>query len=229
MKKWNILMGALLSVFLITSVQAGSFGLGVVGNVASVSAEGTETDGNSATGTETENSVTTATAGNEFMFASIYGEYAFGDGEHFVLGVEHIPYSAEINSKQLSRTDASQGAYVAQDTGTLKANAEISEHTTYYVEAGQGATGLYGKLGFTQVDIKVKQNNASGYGTYPDKTLDATTYAIGYRGGFGENGVVKVEGFITDYDSYSATSTTSNTVAANLDVVGAKLMLGFKF
>ncbi len=47
--------------------------------------------------------------------------------------------------------------------------------------------------------------------------------------GFGENGVIKVEGFYSNYDSYSATSTTSNTVKANLDVVGAKLMIGVKF
>ena len=207
--------------------QAGCFGLGVSGNVAIVSADGTETEGTS--GSETENSVMTATAGNNFMFGSVYGEYAFGENENFVFGIDYVPFSADINSKTLSRTDASQGAYTAQDTGTVKANAEISDHTTYYVEAGQGATGFYGKVGFAQVDIDVKQNNASGYGTYPDKQLDAWTYALGYKTGFGENGVIKVEGFYSDYDSYSATSTTSNTVKANLDVVGAKLMFGYKF
>ena len=50
-------------------------------------------------------------------------------------------------------------------------------------------------VGFAQVDIDVKQNNASGYGTYPDKTLDAWTYALGYKVGFGDNGIIKVEGF----------------------------------
>ncbi len=227
MKKLNILLSALLGAFMFTSVQAGSFGLGVSGNVASVSADGTETEGTS--GSETENSVRSATAGNSFMFGSIYAEYAYGDGENFVFGIEHVPYSADINSKQLSRTDASQGAYVAQDTGTVKANAEIDNHTTYYIEVGAGGTGLYGKLGMAKVDINVKQSNASGYGTYPDKELDAWTYALGYKAGFGDRGVVKVEGFMTDYDSYSATSTTSNTVTANLDVVGAKFSLGMKF
>ena len=227
MKKFDLLLGVLLSVFLITFAQAGSFGLGVSGNVASVSADGTETEGTS--GSETENSVMTATAGNNFMFGSVYGEYAFVENENFVFGIDYVPFSADINSKTLSRTDASQGAYTAQDTGTVKANAEISDHTTYYAELGQGATGIYAKVGFAQVDIDVKQTNAAGYGTYPDKQLDAWTYALGYRAGFGENGVVKIEGFITDYDSYSATSTTSNTLKANLDVVGAKLSLGFKF
>ena len=227
MKKLNILLSALLSVFLFTSVQAGSFGLGVSGNVASVSADGTETP--NATGSETDVSVVSATAGNNFMFGSVYAEYALGDGENFVFGIEHVPFSGDINSKTLSRTDASIDTYTAQDTGTVKANAAIDNHTTYYVEVGQGSTGLYGKVGFAQVDIDVTQTNASGYGTYPDKTLDAWTYALGYKAGFGDKGVVKVEGFITDYDSYSATSTTSQTLKADLDVVGAKLSLGVKF
>ena len=227
MKKLNIVLSALLSVFLFTSVQAGSWGLGVVGNVASVSADGTETPG--ATGSETDVSVGSATAGNNFMFGSVYAEYGFGDGENFVFGIEHVPFSGDINSKTLSRTDASQGAYTAQDTGTVKANAAIDNHTTYYVEVGAGGTGLYGKLGFAQVDIDVTQSVSTNAGTYPDTTLDAWTYALGYKTGFGDNGVVKVEGYITDYDTFKATSTSSNTVSANLDLVGAKLSLGFKF
>jgi hypothetical protein len=226
MRKLNVLLSVLLSVFLFTSVQAGSFGLGVSGNVASVSADGTESE---ASNTGTENSVMTATAGNNFMFGSVYAEYALGDGENFVFGIEHVPFSGDINSKTLSRTDASIDTYTAEDTGTVKANAAIDNHTTYYVEVGAGGTGLYGKVGFAQVDIDVTQTNSSGYGTYPDKTLDAWTYALGYKSGFGEKGVVKIEGFMTDYDSYSATSTTSNTLKADLDVVGAKLSLGVKF
>jgi hypothetical protein len=164
------------------------------------------------------------------MFGSVYAEYALGDGENFVFGIEHVPFSGDINSKVLSRTDADGIAWHAEaDTGTVKANAAIDNHTTYYVEVGAGGTGLYGKVGFAQVDIDVTQTNASGYGTYPDKTLDAWTYALGYKSGFGEKGVVKIEGFMTDYDSYSATSTTSNTLKADLDVVGAKLSLGVKF
>ena len=229
MKKLNILLSALLSVFLFTSVQAGSFGLGVSGNVASVSADGSETLSNTNTGTE--NSVQSATAGNSFMFGSVYAEYAFGDSENVVFGIEHIPFSAYINSKTLSRTDASDAVmnYVAVQGGTMKANAAIDNHTTYYVEVGAGGTGLYGKLGFAQVDIDVTQSVSTNAGTYPDTTLDAWTYALGYKTGFGDNGVVKVEGYITDYDTFKATSTSSNTVSANLDLVGAKLSLGFKF
>ena len=227
----NKTIKALMTLIAISSLSsfayAGSFGIGVSGNIASVSAIGSESAGDTA-GSETENSITSATAGNSFAFGSVFAEYNFGDSERFTLGVDYIPGKADVNSKTLSRTDASQGAYTAQDTGTVKANAEISDHITYYAELGI-VGGVYVKYGFSQVDIDVKQTNSSGYGTYPDKTLDAHTFGLGYKGGFGTNGFYKIEGFYSDYDDYSATSTTSNTVKANLDVTGAKLALGYKF
>ena len=227
----NKTIKALMTLIAISSLSsfayAGSFGIGVSGNIASVSADGTETE---ATNTGTDNSVKSATAGNSFAFGSVFAEYNFGDSERFTLGVDYIPGKADVNSKTLSRTDASQGAYTAQDTGTVKANAEISDHITYYAELGI-VGGVYVKYGFSQVDIDVKQTNSTGYGTYPDKTLDAHTFGLGYKGGFGTNGFYKIEGFYSDYDSYSATSTSTNahTVKADLDVTGAKLALGYKF
>ena len=221
----NILIGLVAAISLTSVAQAGSFGLGVSGAIASVSAEGTETtvDGNSG-----DNSVQSATAGNSFAFGSVFAEYNFGDSERFTLGVDFIPGEADINSKTLSRTDADTHGYTAVQSGTVKANATIKDHYTIYGEL-KIAGGVYAKYGFSQVDIDVKQTNSTDYGTYPDKTLDAHTYGIGYKGEFGSNGFYKVEGFYSDYDNYSATSTSSNTVAANLDVTGAKLSLGYKF
>ena len=221
----NILIGLVAAISLTSVAQAGSFGLGVSGAIASVSAEGTET---TVGGNSGDNSVQSATAGNSFAFGSVFAEYNFGDSERFTLGVDFIPGEADINSKTLSRTDAATPGYTPQQSGTVKANATIKDHYTIYGEL-KIAGGVYAKYGFSQVDIDVKQTNSADYGTYPDKTLDAHTYGIGYKGEFGSNGFYKVEGFYSDYDNYSATSTSSNTVAANLDVTGAKLSLGYKF
>ena len=221
----NILIGLVAAISLTSVAQAGSFGLGVSGAIANVSADGTETTVGGNTG---DNSVQSATAGNSFAFGSVFAEYNFGDNERFTLGLDYIPGEADINSKTLSRTDASAASYTAQQSGTVQANATITDHYTIYGEL-KIAGGVYAKYGFSQVDIDVKQTNQADYGTYPDKTLDAHTYGIGYKGEFGSNGFYKVEGFYSDYDNYSATSTSSNTVAANLDVTGAKLSLGYKF
>ena len=215
-----------------TNAFAGSFGMGVAGTMASVSAEGSETED---TNTGTEQSVRDATAGNDFVLGSVYAEYSFGDSEVFTFGVDYIPGSADVNRKTLSRTDTTAAAAEAQQQdGTRTANAELSDHITYYAELGK-MNGIYGKVGFAQVDVKTKdtETHAGTSGLYPDKTLDAWTYGLGYKGEFGDRGVFKIEGFMTDYDSYSATNnsgkTSTKTVKADLDVVGASLRLGMKF
>ena len=235
----NKTIKTLMTLIAISSLSsfayAGSFGIGVSGNIASVSADGTESTP-PATGSEaTDTSVKTATAGNDFAFGSIFAEYNFGDSERFTLGVDWIPGTADVNSKNISRTDANSAAgEINRQGGTRTANAEISDHITYYAELGI-AGGIYAKAGFAQVDIKTKDtfadvdSNASTVGNYPDKTLDAWTYGLGYKGSFGNNGFYKVEGYVIDYDTYSASSGTNNTVTANLDVVGAALKLGYKF
>jgi hypothetical protein len=88
-------------------------------------------------------------------------------------------------------------------------------------------------LAMIQLVEMVHQFHASTDGLYPDKTLDAWTYGLGYKGEFGDRGVFKIEGFYTDYDSYSSqsssTKTSKKTVSADLDVVGASLRVGLKF
>ena len=225
---------AIITTFcLITSnAFAGSFGMGIAGTMASVSAEGSESED---TNTGTDQSVRDATAGNEFVLGSVYAEYSFGDSEVFTFGVDYIPGSADVNRKTLERTDTTADAKEAQQQdGKRTANAELSDHITYYAELGK-MNGIYGKVGFAQVDVETKdtETHAGTSGLYPDKTLDAWTYALGYKGEFGERGIFKIEGFFTDYDGYSATNnsgkTSTKTVKADLDVVGASLRVGIKF
>ena len=215
-----------------TNAFAGSFGMGVAGTMASVSASGSESED---TNTGTEQSVRDATAGNDFILGSVYAEYSFGDTEVFTFGVDYIPGTADVNRTTLSRTDTTADASEGQQQdGKRTANAELSDHITYNAELGK-MNGIYGKVGFAQVDVKTKdtETHAGTSGLYPDKTLDAWTYGLGYKGEFGDRGVFKIEGFMTDYDSYSATNnsgkTSTKTVKADLDVVGASLRLGMKF
>jgi len=229
MKKLNILLSVLLSAFLFTSVQAGSIGVGIAGNIGTISAEGTETE--AASGSETENSVRTATAGNNFAYGSAFIEYNFGDSEIFTLGVDYVPGTADVNNKNLSRTDVTaDGNEANQQDGTRTANAEISDHITYYAELVL-VEGFYVKAGIAQVDIKTKDSYTTGtYGTYPDKTLDATIFGLGVKGDLGDGNLFyKLEGTYHDYDTFSATSTTSNTVSASLDGYNGKLAIGMKF
>ena len=228
MKKLRILLSVFLGAFLFTSVQAGSIGLGISGNVGTISAEGTETE---ASNSGTDNSIRSATAGNNFAFGTAFLEYNFGDSERFTIGVDYVPGTADVNNKNLSRTDVTaDGNEANQQDGTRTANAEISDHITYYAELVL-IEGFYVKAGMAQVDIKTKDSYTTGtYGTYPDKTLDATIFGLGVKGDLGDGNLFyKLEGTYHDYDTFSATSTTSNTVKANLDGYNGKLAIGMKF
>ena len=94
-----------------TNAFAGSFGMGVAGTMASVSASGSETED---TNTGTEQSVRDATAGNDFVLGSVYAEYSFGDSEVFTLGIDYIPGAADVNRKTISRTDTTADGNEAQ-------------------------------------------------------------------------------------------------------------------
>ena len=228
MKKLRILLSVFLGAFLFTSVQAGSIGFGISGNVGTISAEGTETE---ASNSGTDNSIRSATAGNNFGFGTAFLEYNFGDSERFTIGVDYVPGTADVNNKSLSRTDVTADANEAnQQDGTRTANAEISDHITYYAELVL-VEGFYVKAGIAQVDIKTKDSYTTGtYGLYPDKTLDATIFGLGVKGDLGDGNLFyKLEGTYHDYDNFSATSTTSNTVSASLDGYNGKLAIGMKF
>ena len=232
----NKMLAAVIAItFVTTNSFAGSFGVGVAGHMVGISADGTETPGGTETGTE--NSVRSATAGNTVGFGSLFAEYNFGDDERFTLGVDYIPGTASVNSKSLTRTDGASGDS-NNTAGTKTANAELSDHYTYYGEFVV-TNGLYIKAGFSQVEVTTQDTTTSSGtdGAYGDKTLDAWTYGIGHKGNFGERGFYKLEGYMTDYDSFNATQTgasttgasTNSTVTANLDVVGAALRVGMKF
>ena len=228
MKKLRILLSVFLGAFLFTSVQAGSIGFGISGNVGTISAEGTETE---ASNSGTDNSIRSATAGNNFGFGTAFLEYNFGDSERFTIGVDYVPGTADVNNKSLSRTDVTaDGNEANQQDGTRTANAEISDHITYYAELVL-IEGFYVKAGMAQVDIKTKDSYTTGtYGLYPDKTLDATIFGLGVKGDLGDGNLFyKLEGTYHDYDTFSATSTTSNTVSASLDGYNGKLAIGMKF
>lgn len=229
----NTLVTLIAITALSTNAFAGSIGIGIAGQAVSVTADGTETPGGVNTGVE--NSVTTATAGNEAMLGSVFAEINFGDDERFTVGLDYIPGDADVSSKTHSRVDPASGD--SNDTaGTKKAQATLSDHITYYAEYVV-TNGIYLKGGFSQVDVKTTQTTFGTSSKYGTKTLDAWTVGLGQKGTFGTNGFYKVEGFMTDYDTFKATGTgasttgasTNSTVSADLDVLGAAFRLGYKF
>jgi len=164
---------------------------------------------------------------------SVFAEYTKG---LFTIGIDYIPFDADISDATKTRTDTElsvSGTTTHTTTSrTQKAQAEITDHTTAYIEIGSTA---YVKAGLVQVTVNTQESLGTG-SAYGNIDLDGTLLGVGLKGDWGDNLFYKLEGTYTDYDTLNLTSTqartgvsTNNKIKADLDVTQIKLGLGMKF
>ena len=221
MKK--ILLGLVMSIALIGTSYAGSFGVGVQGSLAHVQADGKETTSAGTNGTaNTNNASTDALAG----IASIFADYEFDNG--IILGLEYVPGAADVSDKTHSRTETAQGVSGTDASGsvTRTADAEIENFNTLYIE--YPIDNMFVKLGYAQLDVNTKENAITSSGTYGNATLDGYSLGAGVNGSIGDY-FTKTSVEYTDFEDLKLTSTTSNTIKADLDVLEFKFAVGKRF
>jgi hypothetical protein len=227
MKKIAILV--LASMFLATSTFAGGMTVGVSGGLIQVSADGKETTtaGSIAGGGANTN---TASADNHGMIPSVFAEYN-SDYMGLTLGFELIPGSADVSEQAKTRSESAQGVSGTDSTGTVtrKAQAEIENVRTIYVEMPIGSEGLFVKAGWTMFDLNTLETSPTSGGTYGNSTdVDGYVVGAGIKKDYSPY-IVKFGVEIADYEEINLTSTTSNKITADLDTVQAKLSVGYSF
>ena len=221
--------GAALLFGTASTFAADGFGVGVALSAASINASGTETE----TGSQSAET-TNASVSNRALIGSVFAEYTKG---LFTVGIDYVPFDADVSSATHTRTDVETSTTASQTTETTTsrtqtAAAEITGHTTAYIEVGNN---VYLKAGYAQVTVNTKESLGTG-SSYGNADLNGTLVGAGIRGG-GDSGLYyKLEGTYTDYDTLNLTSTvartgvtTNNTIKADLDVTQLKLGLGYRF
>ncbi len=220
--------GAALLFGTVSTFAADGLGVGVALSAAGISTSGSETE----TGSQSAET-TNASASNHLLIGSVFAEYTKG---LFTVGIDYVPFDADVSSATHTRTDVETSV-----TGTITdvttsrtqtAAAEITGHTTAYIEVGNN---VYLKAGYAQVTVNTKESLGTG-SSYGNADLNGTLVGAGIRGG-GDSGLYyKLEGTYTDYDTLNLTSTvartgvtTNNKISADLDVTQVKLGLGYRF
>jgi hypothetical protein len=223
MKK--IILTIIATVALTGASYAGSFGIGVSGSLAHVSATGNEkTDVGTVTGgaINTNNASTSDLGG----IGTIFLDYQFDNGA--VIGFSHVPFSADVSGKTHSRTETAQGISGTDASGAIvrTADAEVENFNTLYVEYPVGEAFV--KLGWSQIDVNTLEKAITDSGTYGNATLDGYTVGFGIRGSLGDY-FTKSSIEYTDFDTLSLKSSTVNTITADLDVTELKFAIGKSF
>ena len=216
-----------------TTAFAGSIQIGTKASMAFIEASGNEktTAGTVTGGTADTHS---ATANNNVGIASMFAEYSFDsslwgqDGNEITLGANYVFGDADVSDSISSRSESAEDAAGSGSSGsvTYSANAMVEDYVNCYIEVPvQGA--VFVKLGMSQIDV-ITQEDADHHGSYGDATLDGVNYGVGIKGLYGPL-QVKLAYEATDWDQLKLTSTTSNTITADLDVDELALSVAYRF
>ena len=208
-----------LSFFIIQSVKAETFGIGLTGALHMLDASGSET-------TRSSNEKNTGSHSEDVIVPEIFVEAILENGA--AVGISYIP-TRDMGSKSRSDTN-SEG-----DTGTYKAEAELDNVVQLYTDIpfyeAYGAS-IYAKLGVQHATIVTLESLNSG-SSYPDKDVLGITLGVGARGDlpYGNNLFYKFDVTYTDFEDYKADSDSSpaNKIEADLEDIAAKVSIGYKF
>ena len=226
----TILATLMLTSFSINLANAGGFTVGATASYMTIDASGSATEGDETTSANVDNNV---------VIGSIFAEYSFDDvswgstGNGVTLGAQYIPGAADVSDKVKTRTDTElsiTGTTTGTSTSrTQTAQAEIEKYINYYIELPVWKS-LYVKAGMASVDVNtLETTNGSNGGTYGNKTLDGTNLGIGVKGITSSNVVWKLAYEEVNFDTLNLTSTTSNTLKADLDTQEINLSVGYRF
>ena len=199
------------------SAQA-EVGMGITGAAHMFDVSGTETTRSSGEKNSGSNS-------DVAIVPELFVESINDDG--LAIGISYIP-TREMGSK--SRSDTNSDG----DTGTYTAKAELDNVIQFYADIPTSASvmgyDIYAKVGLQHATIVTLESLNSG-STYPDEDVLGMTVGFGTRGDLGGNLYYKAEATYTDFEDYSADSTSSpaNKVEAELEDIAVKFSIGYKF
>lgn len=232
----KIIPTALLLTSISSVALADNWNVGASASYANIdgTAKDTQFTGNTSSGTPVAQA-TGATSGDaEFPFASIFVEYVktMDKNLDLVLGLDYVPFKAEIDAKSFADTDKRTGE-TAGAAGTRKATLELKNYATLYIQPTYkigGGTAVYGKVGYIHGDIKISgSNTATGSTINAKDTLNGYTVGLGIQHNIDKNLFVRLEGNYTDHDTVTATDSLATKFTADSEMYAAKISIGYSF
>ena len=169
----------------------------------------------------------------DFPFASIFLEYAktMDKDLDIILGLDYVPFKAEIDSRSFVDTSLEGGPTDA--TGTRTAKLELENYATLYLQPTYkigGGTAVFGKVGYIHGDVKISgSNTATGSTINATDTLNGYVVGLGVQHNINKNVFVRLEGNFTAHDDVTATDSKGTKFTADSEMYAGKLSIGYSF
>jgi opacity protein-like surface antigen len=232
----KIIPTALLLTSISSVALADNWNVGASASYANIdgTAKDTQFTGNTSSGTSVAQATGATSGDTEFPFASIFVEYVktMDKNLDLVLGLDYVPFKAEIDDKSFADTDKRTGE-TAGAAGTRKATLELKNYATLYIQPTYkigGGTAVYGKVGYIHGDIKISgSNTATGSTINAKDTLNGYTVGLGIQHNIDKNLFVRLEGNYTDHDTVTATDSLATKFTADSEMYAGKISIGYSF
>ena len=176
---------------------------------------------------------TTKDIEDDVGFASIFGELNLkGDRAVLTVGVDWIPFGAEVHHRSASQSSVKAIANGAAVTGTNSGTLDVENHTTWYIQPVAMFTDntlLYLSFGTINADAQTLQSSISSGAKTVEQTLDGETVGFGIKKFNDSGGFFRLEYAETDYDKISITTTNSTKITADAENTRLTLSIGRSF
>ena len=236
----KIIPTALLLTSISSAALADNWNVGASASYANIdgTAKDTQFTGNTSSGTSVAQTRGATGGDANFPFASIFVEYAKTMDKNFdlVLGLDYIPFKAEIDSVSRSDSDISTASSSQSETprtGTRTAKLQLENYATLYLQPTYkigGGTAVYGKVGYIHGDVKITGSNAATGSTINAKdTLNGYTVGLGVQHNIDKNLFVRLEGNFTAHDDVTATDSLATKFTADSEMYAGKISIGYSF
>jgi opacity protein-like surface antigen len=169
----------------------------------------------------------------DFPFASIFLEYAktMDKDLDIILGLDYVPFKAEIDSKSFADTSLEAGP--GSTAGTRQAKLELENYATLYLQPTYkigGGTAVFGKVGYIHGDVKISgSNTATGSTINATDTLNGYVVGLGVQHNINKNVFVRLEGNFTAHDDVTATDSKGTKFTADSELIAGKISIGYSF
>ena len=203
--------------------EYGNISVGITGSMASIESQGKEILKHS--GNETSASISETAP-----VPSVFIEYNSNILNGLTLGLDYVPEDANMGSKSVTKVDTDEDDS-ADTSGTNKADADLTDLITAYLELPLGDEGFYVKVGASHVTVTTKENLATGT-KYGNKDVTGLMGGIGMKKSDigGTNAFVKFEVNYTDFEHISLSDgSTGNKISADVEATQGRISLGYRF
>tara|TARA_Y100000741_G_C18229557_1_gene549225 strand:+ start:353 stop:1036 length:684 start_codon:yes stop_codon:yes gene_type:complete len=227
MKKYLLILSASLALFLAPAISYAEVAIGVTMSSNSLDTSGKEDVDSNGTIDATKN-VT-----DDFLIGSLFIENtAMGDRFGITIGLDVIPFDADIDKRSISQSSVKGKDDGAASTGTNSVEGTVENHRTLYLQPGMrfgDDSMIYVTYGFVSADINVKNVSISSTDMNKTTSLDGTKYGVGIKKVSDNGFVLKLDYTDTSYDKVSFKTDNSTTATAELDNTAFALSIGKQF